>query len=180
VLHGSGYHAWQDGAPASAALEMLAEGGDNSMLLSTAQADTAVSDTDAGSAPIGPGATDQLSVISMKSSQRRMTLATMLVNTNDGFTGIEGLDVASLDRDERMTVWLNAYDAGTEANTESAGSVPGPAAGGEGFNAARDDVDFVTGHAGVVTQDDGLSGSALDASHRFDNPVAKIVITRIM
>jgi len=59
--------------------------------------------------------------------------------------------------------------------------VPGPAAGGEGFNVTRDDlVDRVTVHAGVVTRDDGLSTSALDVSHRFDNPVARIVVTRIM
>jgi len=181
VLHGRIYHAWQDGGAASTALEMLAEGGDGSALLDDARTDKSVADTDAGTSPIGPGATQTFSVMSKKDSQRRITLATMLVNTNDGFTGVDGLDVSKLKIDETMTVLVGAYDAGTEANTETADTVPGPAAGGEGFNAARDDlVDRVTVHAGVVTQDDGLSTSALDVSHRFDNPVARIVVTRIM
>lgn len=181
VLHGSTYHAWQDAETASTPLEMLAEGGDGSALLDAARADKAVADTDAGTAPIAPGATETLSVMSKKMRLRRLTLATMLVNTNDGFTGVDGLDVSKLNRDESTTVLVGAYDAGTEANTETAATVPGPAAGGEGFNATRDDlVDRVTVHAGVVTQDDGLSTSALNVSHRFDNPVARIVVTRIM
>jgi hypothetical protein len=180
VLHGSAYHAWRDGAPSSTALEMLAEGGDGGALVTAARSNTAVADTDMGTAPIAPGETEELSVTAKDSSQRRITLATMLVNTNDGFTGVDGLDVSMLKRHESMTVFVRALDAGTEANTEDAATIPGPAAGGEGFNATRDDVDFVTGHAGVVTQDDGLSTSVLDVSYRFDNPVARIVITRVM
>jgi len=72
-----------------------------------------------------------------------------------------------------------AYDAGTEANSETAATIPGPAAGGEGYNSTRDDRDTVGGHPGVISADDGLTGSALDASHRFDNPVARITITRL-
>lgn len=40
--------------------------------------------------------------------------------------------------------------------------------GGEGFNAARSDInDIVRGDGGVVTADDGLSSSVLNQSHRF-------------
>jgi len=33
-------------------------------------------------------------------------------------------------------------------------------------------------HAGVISVDDGLTTSALNESHRFDNPVVRITITR--
>ena len=59
-------------------------------------------------------------------------------------------------------------------------TIPGPAGGGEGFNAVRDDSnDVVAFHAGVVSQDYGLANSALSANHRFLNPGAKLTITRI-
>jgi hypothetical protein len=71
-----------------------------------------------------------------------------------------------------------AYDAGTEANSEAKGTMPGPADGGEGFNASRDDVDFVHIHPGVISMYDGLADSVLGASHRFDNPVLAVTIMR--
>jgi hypothetical protein len=81
---------------------------------------------------------------------------------------------------DSVTLRTIAYDAGTEANTEAAVHIPGPAGGGEGFNGARDDVaDRVAMHSGVVTQDDGKPTSDLNGQHRFDNPVAAIRIERI-
>ena len=66
-----------------------------------------------------------------------------------------------------------------QVRTETADTVPGPAAGGEGFNEIRDDIaDIITMHPGVVSKQDGLSNSVLGAEHKFDNPVSKIVITR--
>lgn len=79
-----------------------------------------------------------------------------------------------------MTWRTIAYDAGTEANTEAAAHIPGPAGGGEGFNVARDDIaDRVAIHSGVVSQDDGFAASDLTGQHRFDNPVAQVRIERI-
>lgn len=111
-------------------------------------------------------------------NQPRLTLATMLVNTNDAFVGLDGVDLSGLGRNESMVLHARVYDAGTEANSETAATIPGPAGGGEGYNAARDERDFIAVHRGVVSRDDGLATSALDASHRFDNPGARIVITR--
>jgi len=74
----------------------------------------------------------------------------------------------------------NVYDAGTEINNEAPGTIPGPADGGEGFNADRsDNVNLVRGHGGVVSSADGLASSVLDQSHRFDNPAVMVTITRI-
>lgn len=70
-------------------------------------------------------------------------------------------------------------EGGTEANSETAVSIHGPAGGGEGFNAARDDSDVIVVHPGVITSSDGLTTSALDESHGWRNPVALIEVTRI-
>lgn len=91
---------------------------------------------------------------------------------------IAGLYIGDLAVGESKTIYAHPYDAGTEENTETASTIPGPAGGGEGFNAQRLDRDFVSAHSGVVTSDDGLATSALDESHRFLAPVAKIVVTR--
>ena len=63
---------------------------------------------------------------------------------------------------------------------EAPGTIPGPADGGEGFNAARDDdADRVSMHGGVVSAMDGLITSVLTEQHRFDNPVVGVSVTRV-
>lgn len=175
ILHNSGYHAYSLGDAADNALEILAESGDNSALLGSAAADTMVIDTTSGSGMIAPGNSETINVLGY-SNNSRLTLATMLVNTNDAFSAIDAVDISELVSGESLVLYANVYDAGTETNSEAAADVPGQ--GGEGFNASRDDRNFVAVHAGVVSMDDGLTGSALDQSYRFDNPVAKIVVTR--
>jgi len=70
------------------------------------------------------------------------------------------------------------YDAGTEQNSEIAATIPGSAAEGKGFNIARNAVNFVARRSGIVSQDDGFGGSALDQSHRFDNTAMRVIVTR--
>jgi hypothetical protein len=81
---------------------------------------------------------------------------------------------------DTQTVYTSAYDAGTEANSELAGTIPGPADGGEGYNPARDDwTPLVTHHGGVVGQQDTHPASVLTEAERFDGPVLRIEITAL-
>ena len=178
VAHTASYSVWTIGSAASTELEYIAEGGSNTQLLASLTAEDASSASGAG--PIGPGGNETISVTTSSSSQTRITVVSMLVNTNDAFAGLRSIDVSGLASGESMTFNSNAYDAGTELNSESSGTMPGPADGGEGFNAARTDIiNLVRSHGGVVTADDGLSSSVLDQSHRFDNPGMIVSITRI-
>lgn len=177
ALHGGSYAMWAIGASASSGLEQLAEGGDNTELL--AEAGGASNSVLSGNGLILPGHSDTIIIEADEASDLALSFASMLVNTNDAFTGLNAESVASMAVGAAQTVNLRVYDAGTEANSESAATVPGPAGGGEGYNPLRDDNDAVRGHPGVVTSADGLSGSALDEAHRFDNPVARITITRL-
>lgn len=177
ALHGDGYAMWSIGASASSGLEQMAEGGDNTELL--AEAGSATDGVTSGNGLILPGQSDTLIIEADQASDLALSLASMLVNTNDAFTGLNARSVASMAVGAVQTVNLRVYDAGTEANSESAATIPGPAGGGEGYNPLRDDNDAVRGHSGVVTNADGLSSSALSEAHRFDNPVARVTITRL-
>ncbi|MBC3767714.1 spondin domain-containing protein [Neptunicella marina] len=174
VLHQEG-HLWTVGESASEALELMAEGGDNSEILAMENVMASAS----GEAPVGPGHSDTITVSIEDVADANLSVATMLVNTNDAFTGLDSVDLAELEVGASWSTMSMAYDAGTEANSELQSTIPGPAAGGNGFDAARDDVDFVAMHPGVVTKDDGLMESVLTSHHRFDNPVAKIIVTRM-
>lgn len=173
LLHGD-TKMWMLGDSASVPLEELAEGGDSTNLL--AENNVLVSAADDG--VLMPGNSSSVTISTTDRTATHLTSATMLVNTNDAFSGLTGIDISAMAVDESLTWRLNVYDAGTEANSEAAGTIPGPADGGTGFDAARDDVDFIAYHPGVVSQDDGLTNSVLTQAHRFDNPAIKLTITR--
>lgn len=177
VLHSDSNYAWEVGAPASLGLENLAESGSPDMLLG--EIDYAI-DSMASEGILMPGASTTIYVEGEWSDSLALTIASMPVNTNDAFSGTTAWNIAGLENGMSLSALLPIYDAGTEANTESSASIPGPAAGGEGFNAARDDIaDVVARHNGVVTMDDGLSSSALNESHRFDQGAIYVTVTRM-
>jgi len=173
ILHGD-HKMWSVGNAASVALEKLAEGGDNTDFL----ADSNALATNSSSGVILPGTNSTIEINTTDRMATYFTAATMLVNTNDAFSGLTGIDISSMAVDENKSWRLNVYDAGTESNSEAVGTIPGPADNGTGFEVTRDDVDFVGYHSGVVSQDDGLSNSVLTQAHRFDNPAIKLTITR--
>lgn len=178
ILHNKDFSAWQIGTAVSNGLEQLAESGNPTEFLSEAKISIGVRDTESGTAVVLPGDADVITLTGIL-ADARISLASMLVNTNDAFTGINNLNVSDLAVGESLIVDIRCYDAGTEANSETAATIPGPAAGGEGFNSTRNDRNFVITHPGVVSIDDGLSSSALNESHRIQNPVAQLVVTRI-
>ena len=153
------------GESASLGLEKLAEGGDNSELLD--------SNGVSGSGLLTPGSSETLS---LSTSEISLSIATMLVKTNDAFAGVNEYKVSDLALNESKTIYLSVYDAGTEANSETNTTIA--AFGVEGFNATRNDSDTVSIHSGVITKEDGLTTSALTAMEKFNNPAVVVTITR--
>jgi len=122
--------------------------------------------------PTFPGNTEvlNLSIEGDDVAGMMLSIVSMLINS-----------IENLQPGEMMSVMSISYDSGTEANTEALGTIPGPVDGGEGFNVLRDDLeDQIRGHSGVVTVDDGMPNSILGEMHRWDNPVARITITRTL
>lgn len=195
VAHEPGFYSFQGAETASLGVEQLAEGGDNSLFLSEAQAATQFLDSVSGPGvpPRMTSAESTLIVPILDIDNLKITVATMLVDTNDAFAGFSGKDISNLEVGGSKTFIAPAWDSGTEANIETAATMPGPAAQGAGgggaaagFDAARDDTfDKVHIHRGVVTSAnatdasmEGLSTSILTEADRFDNPTARVVITR--
>ncbi|OUS40209.1 hypothetical protein A9R00_07220, partial [Oleispira antarctica] len=189
VLHDSSYRLFSEGTEASVGLEELAESGSNASLIEEAKTYDSVIQTIAGGSIILPGASEEFTLrleadldggLDAALAESEISLVTMLVNTNDAFTGEKNIDISDFEINQSKSFNGPVWDSGTEENSETAASIPGPAANGEGFNSSREnDVNKVIFHAGVVSKDDGLSSSALTQAHRFDQPASRIRITRI-
>lgn len=180
LAHNDKYKLFEIGKSASVELEHLAEGGNNAELLALKDSNDYVYQALSGNGLVLPGGSDSVSFTVDPHKAGYVSVASMFVNTNDAFVGETGLSLKSLAVGESYEMIMNVWDSGTELNDELAATIPGPAGGGEGFNAARNDTnDVVAFHAGVVSKDDGLANSALSANHRFLNPGAKLTITRV-
>ncbi|EPV1126043.1 spondin domain-containing protein [Vibrio harveyi] len=180
LAHNDKYKLFEIGKSASIELEHLAEGGSNAELLALKDSNDYVYQTLSGNGLVLPGSSDSVTFTVDPHKAGYVSVASMFVNTNDAFVGETGLSLKSLAVGESYEMSMNVWDSGTELNDELAATIPGPAGGGEGFNAARNDTnDVVAFHAGVVSKDDGLANSALSANHRFLNPGAKLTITRV-
>ncbi|MEM8497493.1 MAG: spondin domain-containing protein [Pseudomonadota bacterium] len=185
VLHQSGFNSFVDGETASLAMELMAEGGDNTDVLGEAVAANEHLASASSDGPIPPasiGSPITLTVPEDQLSDVRLTVLTMLVHTNDAFTGANGSNVSAMAVGDTIRLTGPTWDAGTENNDELGASIPGPDFGGEGFNSARDDIiDRVRFHQGAVTAasvESGDMNSDLAERHRFDNPTSRISITR--
>ena len=186
IAHRDGFNAFVDGQAASEGIERMAEGGDNSMLLTEAQDAQQYISSVSTSGPVPPRSQANALTLSVPVDQLddvQLTMATMLVRTNDAFTAINAMSLVGMAVNQQRVVETPVWDAGTEENTETAATMPGPGFGGEGYNASRlGDIDRVRFHQGVVTSASAISGlvtSDLGEAHRFDNPAAKVVITRV-
>ncbi|MBL4679244.1 MAG: spondin domain-containing protein [Pseudomonadales bacterium] len=183
ITHDDRYRAFSIGDVASTGLEVLAEGGSNVDFLAEVDLEAGVFSTMSAAGPTFPGNTEvlNLSIEGDDVAGMMLSIVSMLINTNDAITAVQSLSIENLQPGEMMSVMSISYDSGTEANTEALGTIPGPVDGGEGFNVLRDDLeDQIRGHSGVVTVDDGMPNSILGEMHRWDNPVARITITRTL
>jgi hypothetical protein len=181
--HNRNTHLFQTGSAASAHLQAMAEGGNISGLIADLDAAGASSVANPAAGLLAPGASTTATV-SMSKGNRYLSIAAMLLPTNDGFVGLDALKIPN--KKGSHVFYLNGYDAGTEANDEvvNGGGAPGtpgiPAdpGGNAGSGAAG-----VTGadHNATVHVHRGIVGgdySDLDSAvHRWMNPVAKVVVT---
>ena len=188
TAHTDANHLFQVGTSASEELQAMAEGGDTAGLITLADSVAAVSVANPAKGMLGP-AMDTMADLDTGSNDR-LTIVGMLLPSNDGFVGLDSWEIPTAAG--TYTIYLNAYDAGTEANNELilAGSgapevdgIPGnPGANGGtgGMGAAGLDANtMVHIHRGVLGDTDLAGGTSdLDSRiHRWLNPVAQVVVT---
>ena len=105
---------YQPGQPSTPELARLAEQGVTSGLLNRARAGSSVFRTTRHSAFIRPGQTSSAS-IEFDADHRRISLASMIEMTNDGFIALAGVEIPC---SGSKTIDVVGWDAGSEANTE--------------------------------------------------------------
>ncbi len=179
--HKRGVSLFTLGQPASTDMEHMAEAGDVSELEATLTANPLVKAVMDTGAPLGPGKSVSLTVQG-GGVFNRLSIASMLVPTNDGFFALNGVTISRFKAimdggpgSKTLTFYSPAYDAGTEADDELCAHIPGPptVCTGEGFNPDRTGApNFVFIHSAIH----GV-GDLSPALHDWRNPVAKIDVT---
>jgi hypothetical protein len=169
ATHNSNIGLFDLGAPASAELAHLAEEGDPSMLLGKLAASSDVLFTATNGAPLMPGASTTITVVS-DSSNPLISVASMLVSTNDAFIAMRGVYSPPV----QSRHLANVYDAGTEFNSEDCNYIPGPPCGSAG---AHDP----TPAEGYVYISNGIHGIGALAPETFswDGPAAEVTIRKV-
>ena len=189
TAHDSGSHIFEVGMAASASLQDMAECGALSGLLTIYPADADTIENPAAGL-LDPGAMTTAMIDTSTTGNTHLSIVGMVLPTNDAFVGLDALQVPTTAG--AYTYYLNAYDAGTEANDEildtsgcTAGmpGIPAGPGGDTGTNgtgvAGADSNTTVHVHRGILGDTNSTGGSSdLDSTiHRWQNPVAKIVIT---
>lgn len=183
--HDSGTHIFQAGAMASESLKAMAECGDISALVTDLSTADNLENPASGLLAPGSSATGMLTT-----DQTHLSLVAMLLPTNDGFVGMDALEIPTAAG--TYTYYLNAWDAGSEANNElmdTSGCAVGMAGipadpsgaagtGGSGV-AGTDSNTTVHIHRGVLGDSNNAGGNSdlSNTVHRWQNPIAEIEIT---
>ncbi len=176
VTHNEGVRLFELGAPASEELEILAESGDITPLMTALRGRDGVLDIAASAGLLPPGESVTLQVRA-GGNMRHFSLASMLIPTNDAFFAVNG---SPLPRGRRLlTIDSPVYDAGTERNDETCASIPGPPydeCGGPGLGGspAGEEEGHVFIHAGIH----GI-GDFDPARRDWRNPAARINVRRM-
>lgn len=177
ATHSSSFRLFRRGHEASNGIQQLAENGGVPVLAGELNDNSRVESVAViGSAPLAPGEAAS-SFISTDRYHRRLSVASMLICTNDGFAGRSSVRLPSRVGNER-TFYARAYDAGTEINTEAYADIVPPCDGlgqtGESNDALAED-GVVRRHRGIV----GGVGDLTVADHGWDGPVLKVTVERV-
>ena len=186
AIHRPAISLYEVGAPASTGIQQIAENGNLAPLAGVLGDAKHVMDyviaVGTGVPPVLPGDTRSFDLESTRGA-KLFSFASMLICTNDGFTGVSGVRLPD-DVGEAVTVYANAYDAGTEMNTEAWPDLVPPCAGLTGLDNGGQGTGMSNPalfEGGVVHPHPGISGGAdlVPAIHDWDGPVARVTITRI-
>jgi hypothetical protein len=183
---------FQVGGTASFGLKEIAENGNNAPMLARLASDPDVSDVvEAPGGPLVPAGSPgdamfgQSTTFALRAERgaRFLSLAAMLICTNDGFTGVNSIKLpARVGRS--VTVETAGYDAGTELNTEDFADIVPPCQGLIGVSSGEPGTGSsnpALAEGGVISHHAGILGGAdlVPSVHGWDvnAPVARITVT---
>jgi hypothetical protein len=187
ATHRSGPHMFEVGERASDELALIAQDGDQAPMAALFAAKEKVIDVaDVGRPVTALGVTvgtftDTVTFEIDGRPGARLSLATMLICTNDGFLG---LDAVQLPRLHPVTYVLDGYDAGRERNTERSVDLVDPCSElNPGHELSGDpdgnrDAEVATSPPKRIRHHPNIDGDAelRGALHRWRDPVAIVTV----
>jgi Spondin_N len=194
TTHRDRHDVFEVGTPASVGVREIAENGNSAPLLAFLDADPLDQFGDFAESTTGPlvppdvpgdALFDQSATLEDVTASRgedRLSWVSMLICTNDGFTGVDGMHLPSK-VGKSVTVETNAYDAFTEDNTEDYAHMVPPCQGLIGDSSGELGTmvsDPALAEGGVITHHAGIQGgSDLEPGiHGWKDPVAEIEVER--
>ncbi len=162
------FHLYRLGSFASEELAQIAQDAVSGPMTEMLSQSPQVYDIAQGSGVILPGSKSSIR-IKAKPGFHKLSLVSMLVNTNDAFTGV---DAIRLPRQGTAVYYLRALDAGSEKNTELAAHIPGPCCGNpfQGIP-THQRIKYHRGIKGIGDLDPAVYG--------WQEPVAKLTIKMV-
>jgi len=172
ATHRGAASMFEAGTASGTDLQALAEDGNNTLLMAALAADTNVFDVQSGTGMIHPGMSETIMVMA-DTAHPLLSVAGMMVSTNDTFMGIDGMFLPLRGK----TVLANAYDAGTEFNSEDCAFIPGPPCGNGGVHDPAPAEGFIYISNGLHSA--AGAASVPEAEYDWDGPVARVEIQRL-
>ena len=169
AIHNKTTDVFEVGEGASEPVREIAENGNIDPLVAAAGANPDVTAAAvAGDGPLFPGESVTITVDTDR-SWRRLSVVSMVVCTNDGFTGFDSVRIPWFVGDS-ASFTATAYDAGTEINIEDPDYWV-PPCGGSGENLKQ-------AESGVITAHPGLSGFG-DLDFAAGQDMLRVDVTRV-
>ena len=177
AVHEASFRVFARNQPASYGVAQLSENGGVPVLVDELSTEARVADVSvAGDTPIAPGGSAS-TLITTAAGASRISVAAMLICTNDGFAGISNVKTRS--HGGEVIAYGRAFDAGSEINTQDFDDLVPPCSGipgtGTGMsNPALAENGTVKSHSGITYR-----GDLTPEANGWDDPAIKVTIERV-
>lgn len=186
VTHTKHVEVWAPGRQASEGIRQIAENGEDAPAVVELSGAPGVFDVvGTGLPPVhrigGPGPTSRTFRITARGDANRLSVAVMLICTNDGFTGVHGVRLPGGFQPAMFTG--QGYDAGTESNDQSSTHIVDPCGEIGPVPAPPDGQNLRTPTpGGLIHLHPGIQPGVGDLSataHDWVNPTVRIAVQRV-
>jgi opacity protein-like surface antigen len=177
ATHQGSFNLFQKNGPASNGVQQVAENGAVPVLVAELQANSRVGDVSVAAPAAGPpvfaGQSVSTTVVSTP-GDRKLSVLGMLICTNDGFGGVNGVNLPG---NGSATYYGQAYDAGTEITTEAYEDLVPPCDGSGGTGMSNP----ALAQNGTIQLHAGIQGIAdlSPTTHGWTGSVIKIEVELI-
>ncbi|NNM35202.1 MAG: hypothetical protein HKO53_19155 [Gemmatimonadetes bacterium] len=182
AAHRGGLRIFSPGRTASEGITQLAENGNGAPLLAYLEGEPRVYSIATAGAPVLPHGFLSLDIVAGHEATR-LSWASMLICTNDGFTGLRGIRLPTHVGQKKTRV-VGGYDAGTGINTEDFSDIVPPCPLLTGIDTDKEGTgmsDPALAQGGRIRHHRGIQGGAdlLASVHGWRGPVARVVVERL-